>query len=121
MGHTKEPWKAEQSVEDGRDITIYALTPAHKNPRYIGRVYGPGVLSKENDERDANARHIVACVNGCKGINPEAVKKLLEACKAALRRMISIKGNLGMRWELEVAIAKAESKAPTVNDGAERS
>ncbi len=31
----------------------------------------------------SNARRIVACVNACEGINPEAVPELLEALKIA--------------------------------------
>ena len=34
------------------------------------------------EEAEANANRIVACVNGCAGINPDAVKELLEAVKA---------------------------------------
>lgn len=34
------------------------------------------------DTREANAARIVACVNACEGINPEAVKDLLEALEA---------------------------------------
>jgi hypothetical protein len=35
-------------------------------------------------EAAANAARIVACVNGCEGINPEAVKEMLEACRLAV-------------------------------------
>lgn len=35
-------------------------------------------------EECANAARIVACVNACEGINPEAVPELLEALKHAL-------------------------------------
>lgn len=34
-----------------------------------------------SEEAEDNAARIVACVNGCEGINPEAVKDLLAACE----------------------------------------
>ena len=37
--------------------------------------------ANKRSEVEANARRIVACVNGCEGINPEAVPDLLEALK----------------------------------------
>ena len=39
-----------------------------------------------NDGEDSDTMsivHVLACVNACAGINPEAVPALLEACKAA--------------------------------------
>jgi len=36
------------------------------------------------EEAEANAARIVACVNGCAGINPEAVPELAEALRAML-------------------------------------
>lgn len=36
----------------------------------------------DSEENQANAARIVSCVNGCEGINPAAVKDLLEACVA---------------------------------------
>ena len=46
------------------------------NGRIIARVYGQSTETEE-----ANARRIVACVNACEGINPEAVPDLLEAAE----------------------------------------
>ncbi len=76
----------------------------------------------------ANAARIVACVNACKGINPEAVPDLLNACREALeirslayqvdanpkldiltRREIERKVD-GIIERIEAAIAKAEGK-----------
>ena len=36
------------------------------------------------EEKEANARHIVACWNACEDINPKAVPALLKAAKAVL-------------------------------------
>ena len=55
----------------------------------------------------ANATHIVACVNACKGVNPEAVPDLL----AALEACLPVLDNPAMHWELKTAraaIAKAK-------------
>ncbi len=36
-----------------------------------------------DQQKCADFKRIVACVNGCEGVNPEAGKDLLAACKAA--------------------------------------
>lgn len=58
----------------------------------------------------ANAARIVACVNGCKGINPEAVGDLLEACKS----VYMLQGQVHADFiRIEEAIAKAtEGEGP---------
>lgn len=39
---------------------------------------------KESDVAVSSAHRAVACVNACRGINPEAVPALLQACKAGM-------------------------------------
>ena len=76
--HTPEPWKY--------------LPPDHVGGAAIIPMEGPCICTFWNEnpdlrseaEHDANARRIVACVNACEGINPEAVPDLLAACEAAL-------------------------------------
>ena len=78
--HTPEPWGVWLNP-DGCNrgmITDDALA------RHIVYVVG------NTHEAKANGRRIVACVNACAGINPEAVPKLLEALKWAMKQ-----GNLG--------------------------
>jgi hypothetical protein len=53
--HTAGPWSVSLPLT-GQDVTIEARTPIHGNPVFIARVYGPGVLSKAVETRDANAR-----------------------------------------------------------------
>ena len=64
--HTLEPWKPDNNrrhiIGNGRDIA---------------RVFG----AFEDNEADANVSRIVACVNACQGLNPEAIPDLLAACK----------------------------------------
>lgn len=72
------------------------------------------------DTAEANAARIVACVNACEGINPEAVKELLEALKIAISeaqvcpccgRENAQNGCTSNDCPAVQAIAKAESRA----------
>ena len=54
---TEGPWTVP-IPRTGEDVTIVARTPIHKNPVYVARIYGPGILSKGTETRDANARLI---------------------------------------------------------------
>lgn len=55
--HTKEPWETRPNATG--EHTIFT------NDTYIGTI-----------NRHFNAEHIISCVNGCEGINPDAVKEL---------------------------------------------
>jgi hypothetical protein len=69
--HTPEPWELTR----------------HATPDYAPQC---GIYSEDHPadfaivKGEANARRIVACVNACKGINPEAVPDLLEALQDVL-------------------------------------
>ena len=60
---TPGPWILSDDQTCGSDVSFYAETPIHRNPRWIGRVYGPGPLTREWAERDANAAFIVEACN----------------------------------------------------------
>lgn len=77
MEHTKEPWDFSVRAENMVEIHTQDKSIASVALWSHGR---PGSTTEDK----ANARRIVACVNGCKGINPEAVKGLLEALKSML-------------------------------------
>ena len=65
MEHTPGPWHlVGQDIRDGDEDNIVTVP------------YGD-----DPERAEANARRIVACVNGCKGINPEAVPDLVGALK----------------------------------------
>ena len=73
--HTPGPWYEHNTTKDYRDIT----NEPDGNGNSIAHVY--------HDNSAANAARIVACVNGCEGINPEAVKEMLEACEKTLEQL----------------------------------
>jgi len=71
--HTKEPWHGVgcgeyewPKIVSGDNLIIADV---------LHNSWGHGVAV-------ANLARIVACVNGCEGINPEAVKEMLEALEA---------------------------------------
>lgn len=75
--HTPEPWRfvvPDSAITMPKGCTLNA---------YIGcRKDGCVALLHAHPPVDfANGRRIVACVNGCQGINPAAVPDLLSACK----------------------------------------
>ncbi len=78
MSHTKEPWSVNFNNTLGH-IKSMAKHPRNATPT-VAR-FDTRTPSIDEDEALANAERIVACVNGCEGINPEAVKDLLEACQ----------------------------------------
>ena len=102
--HTKEPWVAEKNPDNNgwvvdagriRICDVYQILD---------------VYSRDFGHDKFNADRIVACVNACEGINPEAVKELLEALKLvqdwADEQGIGFPVRLGIR----AAIAKAKGE-----------
>lgn len=98
--HTPEPW----TIGTGSHvcgawssmIRIESTEDFHNN----GHDYADGGSSRSytnvvcgtsghSETALANMRRIVACVNGCAGINPEAVPELVEACEAFLASVAS--------------------------------
>lgn len=65
---------------------------------------------EEFDEAEAIANRIRDCLNGCAGINPDAVPDLLAACEGVVRRCESM-GYVGVDGQflkvVKAAIAKA--------------
>ena len=75
MSHTPEPWKVVPGINHyGAAITA--------GDTIIAEVYAPSGYAiprvREMDEQNANAAHIVACVNGCAGLNPAAYRECVE-------------------------------------------
>lgn len=94
MAHTPGPWNVVLPPT-GEDVSIVGRTPAHRNPIFIGRVYGPGILSKDVTNRNANARLIAAA--------PEllqALRLLREHCEYEHLRVVA-----------DAVLAKVDGKA----------
>lgn len=124
MKHTPEPWRARKdnsfsySTDIRTDIGVGPKGGILKG-EWIAQV---GYTTTEKGK--ANAERIVTCVNACAGINPEAVKDLLEALKVITdvirKRTCGIalgKNEFYMQDEVDnafikadEAIAKAEAK-----------
>ena len=66
---------------------------------------------RSDEEHEANARRIVACVNACEGINPEAVPDLLAACELCLEWMDDVCGIQSPYEEVTIKIKDAIAKA----------
>lgn len=98
--HTPEPWKSQETglsqfdvIKITSDVQIDLGFIAAVGWSYQEHRERTKVAVGEHTERaldllefyvkrdQANARRIVACVNGCEGINPEAVKELLGSLK----------------------------------------
>ena len=77
MSYTPEPWKVEEHDvydeiihEDERGIHCIAQFDTYAGDPNVGIAIDP-------DVEQANARRIVACVNGCAGLNPASYRKLV--------------------------------------------
>ncbi len=127
--HTPEPWtigtgshvcgmwssmirieSAEDFHNNGHDYADGGSTRSYTNV-----VCG---TSGHSETALANMCRIVACVNGCAGINPEAVPELVRACKAALATIAPhVENDDAMGWGvaaeslLRAALAKAKGGA----------
>lgn len=67
--HTPGPWIVEDVSEDG--LAVFSETGP-----IVAQCHRP-----DASDHAANAERIIACVNGCEGLNPEAFGDLLEALK----------------------------------------
>ena len=113
MGHTPGPWFLH-GKPGYEALEIFGTNrPIAKSLYHLG---------SEDNEADANARRIVACVNACEGINPEAVPELLAVCKLLVAARAASEGylderalvNLNQATEMaEAAIAKAKGEPCT--------
>ena len=117
MSHTPEPW---HWVSDGHEIDILTF----KSPGYYGNpelysVSGQPVLTCgeydiTNNREDAI--RLIACVNGCAGLNPAAYREVVEALKLAIQEVQEAGGNrsidLDGQWLSSAIAALAHAEAP---------
>lgn len=121
--HTPEPWnihphyKCEGMAvenEHGEGWVAWSAVIG-KGEMIIADVKGcthDGGFSKVENGKEvqANADRIIACVNACAGINPEAVPDLLAAAKGIIKAIEDGNGVVCYR-AMMAAIAKAEGRA----------
>ena len=114
MKHTPGPWAIEESK---RGAILYIKA----RDGQVAQTYGEGDFYRT---QYPNARRIVGCVNGCEGINPDAVAGLLamlKQCRKAFEAMPEdvLGHNEREGWpyleelasRVDAAIAKAEGEA----------
>jgi hypothetical protein len=77
--HTPEPWIAEPYRADSSGLTDCGIVSIPRPGHGFAVFRAPRFAKRKQWEADSV--RAVACVNACKGINPEAVPKLLAALK----------------------------------------
>ena len=82
MSHTPGPWK----IFDGYGADCHRPSIVDSIPDRDGKCVANCIafVSSTNNQMDANAAQIVACVNACEGINPRTVPDMLAALKQCL-------------------------------------
>ena len=103
--HRPEPW-----MFDGFQ-RIRAVNGKQDGTEDIAHIYSSWSASRYDAGDYANAHRIVACVNGCAGINPEAVKDLLAACEAVVAKFGEPSGWRGDICDVLTAARLAVRKA----------
>ncbi|KKK72907.1 hypothetical protein LCGC14_2899170 [marine sediment metagenome] len=121
MKHTLEPWYETDGAisakwETGEEVQVALMSGSRWSQPDESK------NKRMREESKANLSRVIACVNGCKNINPGAVSELLEALKEleALRKMPHPSGDLDAAVAYrqrerdavalsKAAIAKAES------------
>ena len=125
MKHTLEPWYETDGAisakwETGEEVQVALISGSRWSQPDEGK------NKRMREESKANLSRIIACVNGCKDINPDAVSDLLEASRQAASEIDRLFAWLimsdktffpsksGKPWNallaLNAAIAKAEGK-----------
>ena len=103
--HTPEPWVTYQK-DEGRSWIIRATGT---DDDLIATVESSGGTNPIIDAITvSNAARIIACINGCTGLNPTAYRE----CVEALKLIISIipDGNSPSHLKAKQAVAHAEGK-----------
>ena len=100
--HTKGTWELYTQLGNVSAIVARAVPGG-----YV--CSGPGGSLEAVKQFNANAQHIVDCVNACEGINSKAVPRLLEALKDAIKILESVKQSRHFdKAHIYQAIAEAE-------------
>ena len=100
--HTPEPWRTEKN--HWGDVNI--IRSEHF---FVGCTIVRGIPEPlpPREEIEANAARIVACVNGCAGLNPTAYKECVEAMHYVIDPLETPKDGIA---RLKQAVQHAEGK-----------
>ena len=94
---TPEPWRQSGNEIVGGDGTDAAFVVCKAAFGHISPAPMFSYIGQESADHqpvvDANMNRLVACVNACAGINPEAVPDLLAACKEAVQALAETTSN----------------------------
>ena len=76
MIHTPEPWKLwlDESITEGLPAVVAEHPITHKGKFFVAQC-----------NTIPDTQRIVACVNGCAGLNPTAYRELVEATKQTVK------------------------------------
>lgn len=116
--HTPLPWKVwENPMRDdgvfiGPDVEPKPYENGTKDIEGNPRMQLPPMITHSQIDRE-DGELAVACVNACKGINPEAVPEMLKVFKMAIESWakhgaIATGFNNPLRKKIEAVVAKAE-------------
>ena len=109
--HTKGPWRVYDGGhryhgidggDEGNSTTIVVFGYDHEDEA--------GVRGTEPEELDAhaNAARIVACVNALDGLNPDAVRDVVDALRSLQKQALQSPDLLATEWGQEaLAVTKA--------------
>lgn len=77
--HTPEPWsvRGNSTIIDGADGWAVAVAQGAGHSRH---------------QQARDAKHIVACVNACAGVNPDAIQGMREALQTVLENLKNLEG-----------------------------
>ena len=99
--HTKEPWST------GVMMTRVEIWPKNWNaPLCVADCHAKNAPETET-ERVANAARIVACVNGCTGLNPAAYRECV-----TMLQVLQDSDDLSLRMKQDIKLALAHATAP---------
>lgn len=76
MNHTKEPWRIESAESDDPETQQTCVSVSGEGVVLIGKILR------------ADGERLVACVNGCAGLNPAAYRQVVEKHKANIEGLL---------------------------------
>lgn len=89
QAHTVEPWGTADPVHDYHQGNTW-LVPVFANIAASGDKIAAQAEASNRSRAQANAARIVACVNGCAGLNPAAYRQVVEALRVLQEEAMNV-------------------------------